>query len=182
VQVPPEHYGYSLKSDFGLRNRACRRGLRIPTRVDARAPSGTSREQQRALSCLPLRDPAMRDPGTEQVFRVHDHATRRSSVHRIFHGKEGVVGSSPTPGSIRNPRYSGGFAFYATAGEAIKTTRVIESSISCISRDLSAGADDLDAYGEAFGITVVSRRTNTATLVRAVDWQRAVRIPAQCCR
>jgi hypothetical protein len=35
---------------------------------------------------------------------------------------------------------------------------VIESSIPSICRDLSQAADDLDAYGEAFGITLVSRR------------------------
>jgi hypothetical protein len=34
---------------------------------------------------------------------------------------------------------------------------VIESSVLSICRESSAGADDLDAYGEAFGITLVSR-------------------------
>jgi hypothetical protein len=35
--------------------------------------------------------------------------------------------------------------------------RVKESSVPSICRDLSTGADDLDAYGDAFGITLVSR-------------------------
>jgi hypothetical protein len=38
--------------------------------------------------------------------------------------------------------------------------RVKETSVSSICRVLSAGADNPDVYGEAFGITLVSRRTS----------------------
>jgi hypothetical protein len=45
---------------------------------------------------------------------------------------------------------------------------VIVLSASSICRELSAEADDLDACGEAFGITLVSRRGETQ-LRNAVD-------------
>jgi hypothetical protein len=55
--------------------------------------------------------------------------------------------------------------------------RVIELSIRSICRDSSADTDDLDAYGEAFGITLVSRRTIAARLVPVVGGQGDALVP-----
>jgi len=51
---------------------------------------------------------------------------------------------------------------------------VVVLTVLSICRELSAVADDLDAYGEAFGITLVSRREILATLAGVVDGQAVV--------
>jgi hypothetical protein len=57
--------------------------------------------------------------------------------------------------------------------------RVKESSVLSICREFSAGADDLDAYGEAFGITLVSRRAKFGEAVARTSWW-VVPLSARC--